>query len=251
LSREADQGCGRHEGPGVQGQAANGAGTGVFGNGPDGSVGVRGENAVGSRGFLAGTDPIFSQRAGVYGQSDQQGVIGLTTGPNGTGVFGGSTALHGGSGTGIRGETFGGIGVQGTSFGGGVAVEGRSLDSNGNIDPRGTAGNFIGSVTVTENINAKDVFVTGGDCAEDFDIADLAGVDPGTVMVIDDVGTLRPCQIAYDKKATGVIAGAGNHRPGIILDKSRQSPIDFPSHCSGRSIARWTRSTGQFGRAIF
>jgi hypothetical protein len=39
--------------------------------------------------FLAGNDPGNQQHAGAYGQSDQQGVMGMTTSPSGTGVFGG------------------------------------------------------------------------------------------------------------------------------------------------------------------
>jgi hypothetical protein len=163
-----------------------------------------GSTLQGPFGFLGGRDPVFDQLAGVYGQSDQQGVMGLSTSATGTGVYGGGASHTGAPGAGcigVRGETFTGVGVQGQSFGSGLA------------------GKFIGDVEVTGDITAHDVVLAGGDCAEDFDISALEAVDPGTVMVIDETGSLRPCQSPYDKKVTGVISGAGDYKPGIILDK--------------------------------
>lgn len=77
-----------------------------------------------------------------------------------------------------------------------------------------------GNISIT-----GDVFLTGavmssgGDCAEDFGIAEAQAVEPGTVMVIGDGGTLRASQEAYDKRVAGVIAGAGAYRPGMVLDR--------------------------------
>jgi hypothetical protein len=34
---------------------------------------------------------------------------------------------------------------------------------------------------------------------------------------------LRPSQQAYDKKVMGVISGAGDYKPGIVLDKQQSS----------------------------
>jgi hypothetical protein len=76
-------------------------------------------------------------------------------------------------------------------------------------------GNIKGSGETT--LTCFDVRLAGQDCAENFDISGLTEVDAGTVMVIDDAGTLSPCQDPYDKKVTGVISGAGNYKPGLIL----------------------------------
>jgi hypothetical protein len=38
-------------------------------------------------------------------------------------------------------------------------------------------------------------------------------------MVIDQEGRLRPSSQPYDKKVAGVVSGAGNYRPGIVLGK--------------------------------
>jgi hypothetical protein len=73
-----------------------------------------------SFGFLAGNDPVVNEHAGVYGQSDQQGVMGISIGtdPLATGVYGGNKT---GRGVGVRGETITGVGVQGRTFGAGLA----------------------------------------------------------------------------------------------------------------------------------
>jgi len=64
-----------------------------------------------------------------------------------------------------------------------------------------------------------DIFLPGADCAEDFDVADVLTVEPGTVMVINNDGILEQGAQAYDKRVAGVISGAGSHKTGIVLDK--------------------------------
>lgn len=85
------------------------------------------------------------------------------------------------------------------------------------------------------NINVTgDVLLTGGDCAEDFDITGVESVEPGTVMVIDDGGSLKPSQQAYDKRVAGVISGAGDYRPGITLDKQNNKGNRLPLALTGK-----------------
>jgi hypothetical protein len=63
------------------------------------------------------------------------------------------------------------------------------------------------------------------DCAEEFDILEPGSEEsePGTVMVLDETGGLRQSRLAYDKRAAGVVSGAGSYKPGIVLDR-RHSP---------------------------
>ncbi len=80
-----------------------------------------------------------------------------------------------------------------------------------------------------------DVFLTGGaDCAEEFDVAGAESVEPGTVMVIDRDGALRPSEQAYDKRVAGVISGAGGLRPGITLDKQNNKTNRLPLALTGK-----------------
>jgi hypothetical protein len=64
-----------------------------------------------------------------------------------------------------------------------------------------------------------DVNLANEDCAEDFDISIGVEVSVGTVMVLDDDGTLTSSSQAYDKKVVGVISGAGDYKPAIVLGR--------------------------------
>ncbi len=70
---------------------------------------------------------------------------------------------------------------------------------------------------------AGDIRLTNADCAEDFNIGTELLVEPGTVMVLGDDGTLYPCQHASDKRVVGVVSGAGDYKPGIVLDKQQSA----------------------------
>lgn len=89
---------------------------------------------------------------------------------------------------------------------------------------KGPAGFFRGDVEVT-----GDIRLLNADCAEDFAIAGAENVDPGTVMVIDQNGSLIESWQAYDKRVAGVVSGAGDTRPGLILGKrpteSNRAPL--------------------------
>jgi hypothetical protein len=93
----------------------------------------------------------------------------------------------------------------------------------------GPAGVFNGNVTVT-----GDISLPGADCAEQFDIAEAERIDPGTVVVIDQKGALRPSQQAYDKKVAGVVSGAGVYRSGIVLDRQQSQDGRAPVALVGK-----------------
>ncbi len=44
-------------------------------------------------------------------------------------------------------------------------------------------------------------------------------IEPGTVMVLDDEGCLAQSREAYDKRVAGIVSGAGDYKPGLVLDK--------------------------------
>ncbi len=70
-----------------------------------------------------------------------------------------------------------------------------------------------------------DIILANADCAEDFDIIESAEIDPGTVMVIEQKGKLQQSNIAYDKRVVGVVSGALNYKPGLVLDKRQATPF--------------------------
>ncbi|MBW3634560.1 MAG: hypothetical protein KY456_16195 [Chloroflexi bacterium] len=64
-----------------------------------------------------------------------------------------------------------------------------------------------------------DITLMNADCAEEFDLMDH-DVVPGTVLVLDDEpGRLRTSDTAYDTRVAGVVSGAGEYKPGIVLDR--------------------------------
>ena len=71
------------------------------------------------------------------------------------------------------------------------------------------------------HLNGTDGVITAAnvDCAEDFEIDDVSAVEPGTVMIIGDGLRLRTSDQAYDKRVAGIVSGAGDYRPGIILGR--------------------------------
>jgi hypothetical protein len=110
-------------------------------------------------------------------------------------------------------------------------VEGHSADGIGVVgfSTNGLAGRFIGNVEVT-----GDIRLVNADCAEDFDILGTETIEPGTVMVLTPEGALQQSQQAYDKRVVGVISGAGNLKPGIVLDKQESQGNRLPIALMGK-----------------
>ncbi len=131
---------------------------------------------------------------------------------NGRGVYGHSSAQQG-----VVGESDSNEGLTGITHNKAVAAVSAH-------NPGGRAGFFDGDVKVTgqvmaETLTASVDIVLGADCAEEFDLAPSEAGEPGTVMVIDEAQCLTACSVAYDQRVTGVIAGAGDYSPGLILDR--------------------------------
>lgn len=219
---------------GVHGKSAVPGGSGVVGEHSGSGAGLTGTSAtgIGVSGTSHGASP------GVYGYSDgNAGVVGKSSNFNGgwfesaqaEGVRGVSHNANHGAVVGVCTQA-NGIGVFGYCDDGtgtlvGTGVYGKSNQS-------GEAGHFDGNVTIngtlTHNGNCSvsgiltvvgDVFLPGADCAEQFDLLGNQSLEPGTVVVIDSGGALRESQQAYDKKVAGVVSGAGEFRPGIVLDR--------------------------------
>ena len=99
------------------------------------------------RGFLAGTDFVFQQPVGAYGEATNGdrsvGVMGYS-GVASTNKVNGPTGVLGTGTIGVRGETGTGVGVLGRAF-----------------DPSGQAGVFMGSVKVTGAFTAASISVSG------------------------------------------------------------------------------------------
>jgi len=134
---------------------------------------------------LVGTS---AQSEGVHGEtnaSTSAAVAGIAMNPSGTGA-------------GIFGESRG---------------NGPAAFFKGNVE-------IAGDVTI---LNGKDIRLA--DFAEDFDISGFDEIEPGSVVVLDDEGSVRPSRAAYDHKVAGVVSGAGNFRSAITLDRQESQGV--------------------------
>ena len=109
--------------------------------------------------------------------------------------------------------------------------------TNGNVGIGTTAPSE--KLEVNGNILTNgDIRLTNADCAEDFDICETEQIEPGTVMVLGEEGKLQQSQNAYDKRVAGVVSGAGNYKPGIVLDKQESSNPGQPIALLGKAYCK-------------
>jgi hypothetical protein len=148
------------------------------------------------------------------GTADADAFVAFTSSPNHAAV----AAHNNSNGFGVWAFSQGGVALK--------AVQG----STGN-----PAGYFEGDCHVTgTHFVDTDIVLTASDCAEEFDIAESEVPDPGTVMVLDNNGCLAPSAGPYDKRVAGVISGAGEFKPGLILGRSQPSPSRLPVALVGK-----------------
>ena len=57
-------------------------------------------------------------------------------------------------------------------------------------------------------------------------------------MVLGDEGTVFPSATPYDKRVAGVIAGAGDYKPAIVLDKRGGHPSRRPLALIGKTFCK-------------
>lgn len=87
-------------------------------------------------------------------------------------------------------------------------------------------------------ITTGDVILQNEDCAEDFDLAAPEAVEPGTVMVLDEEGKLEPSSRPYDRRVAGVVSGARDLQPGLILGRRTGLPGRLPVALMGKVYCR-------------
>jgi hypothetical protein len=187
--------------------AGNGTGHGIWAESRGNGAGVIGNSKSGT-GVVAGSDTSH----GIWAESrgNAAGIVGKSA--TGHGIWGESLAGN----AGIVGKSATGNGVHAESLGGGVGLNAVSASGVGVRAKGGNlAGYFEGNVQVT-----GDIGLVNADCAEEFNMK--MQVEPGTVMVIDNNGLLEPSSIPYDKRAAGIVSGAGSFKPAILLDKQER-----------------------------
>jgi hypothetical protein len=111
----------------------------------------------------------------------------------------------------------------------------------------GTAAFFQGHITVTGDIsvNGDIVLTNAADCAEDFDVADMATSEPGTVMVLGRGGILEACSRSHDRRVVGVVSGAADFKAGLVLDRQYGRTVRRPIAMMGKV---YCKADARFGK---
>jgi len=146
------------------------------------------------------------------------------------GVFASSQQAVGlfASGAGVAAQFEGGIEVTGD-----CEVRG-ALHNTGDYACDGKVA-IKGTLTVDGDIQLSGF---GLDYAEEFNVSGGAEAEPGTVMVLDDCGGIRSCDQAYDRRVAGVISGAGDYRPAVILGREVSAANRSPLALMGQVYCR-------------
>jgi hypothetical protein len=188
--------------------------SGVMGIHCAGGVGVQGTSSSGVA--VRGDSQSF---LGVFGRSEtNDGIQGRSAAPDHAGV----SAVNESHGFGLFAQSSGG---EAGHFEGNVNIHG-SLAASGTINcPNST-------------ITCFDVSISNADCAEEFELVEPLAAGPGTVMSLNNDGMLHPSFEAYDRKVAGVISGAGDYRPGIVLDRQQGRPNRVPIALVGKAYCK-------------
>ncbi len=150
---------------------------------------------------------------------------------------------------------------------GAILLYNRNHTKSIKIDPSEDGATDMGQITMYNNANQpvieldanyngtqkgratiSEIELTGGaDIAEPFDIDKDAGIVPGTVLSIDDKfpGQLKIANKAYDRCVAGIVSGAVDIHPGIILhNKGTKAEGEHLVALSGRVYCLADASNG-------
>lgn len=149
--------------------------------------------------------------AAVIGDSQAGvGVAGISHDPK-------MAAVSGSNANGLAGSFTGNLVVTGAATFGSVSSKAAGSFATLSTTSDLTVG---GQINLTGFINiASGGDIRFADCAEQFDVVAEAAADPGTVMVLGEMERLAPCDRSYDRRVAGVVSGARDYRPGLILDQ--------------------------------
>jgi hypothetical protein len=104
-----------------------------------------------------------------------------------------------------------------------------------------------GAATIHLDGQAGDILLRNGDCAEEFDVVEADAVAPGSLLSLGAEGKLLLSREPYDRKVVGVVSGAGDTRPGIILARDKTRTGRLPIALAGRVNTWVDASFGPIG----
>ena len=117
---------------------------------------------------------------------------------------------------------------------GNVWVGGAGADGDIILFPKHVTTRDGALASIHLNGESGDIILRNADCAEDFEVEDATAAPPGTVLVIGEDGRLRESDTPYDRRVAGVVSGAGEFRPGIVLGREPGRARRVPVALAGR-----------------
>jgi|SRR6185503_8396611 len=105
----------------------------------------------------------------------------------------------------------------------------------------------LSQATIHLNGQAGDIILQNADCAEDFDVAEDETIEPGTVVALGEDSRLRVSSGEYNKRVVGIIAGAKDLRPGIVLGRRGDRSGQLPVALIGRVYCKADACNGAIG----
>lgn len=104
-----------------------------------------------------------------------------------------------------------------------------------------------GKQTIRLDGQTGDILLLNADCAEEFTVSGADTIEAGTVVVIDGEDRLRASEQPYDRRVAGVISGAGDYRPGIVLDRKSAEADRRPVALIGKVFCKVDARYGPVG----
>lgn len=110
------------------------------------------------------------------------------------------------------------------------------------VGSQGNAGDVYlfdngGATSIHLNGNAGDIVLQNADCAEEFDCSGEVP-EPGTVVVLDPDGGVVTSSRPYDTRVAGIVSGAGDYKPALVLDRRAGAHPRVPVAMLGKVFCR-------------
>lgn len=117
---------------------------------------------------------------------------------------------------------------------GNISLGGNGVNGDIVIFPSGGDNKYRNQATIHLDGQTGDIKLSGADCAENFNVLESEQIEPGMVLVVDQEGTLQQSKKAYDKRVVGVVSGARDCRPGIVLNEKHSRDKRAPLALTGK-----------------
>ncbi|MEM6887558.1 MAG: hypothetical protein AAF636_05380 [Pseudomonadota bacterium] len=101
-----------------------------------------------------------------------------------------------------------------------------------------------GQATIALNGQTGDIVLRNADCAEEFPLSAAAVAVAGQVVRLAEDGQVTPSTDAYDRRVAGIVAGAGDLRPGLVLGRDENNRHAVPVAMMGRVWCRASAING-------